>query len=161
MKGDTKVCVLLKYIPLCVWNTTLKRVRLDLFWNNQYILHQDLNPRHRDDALSDFNNYIKFYINMSAPHEFTIFVFSIYWKGTEKLSAIHTQSLITRSCYIQTMDKSIRLLPIYPIYFICLNFTVFINQVECMQVCVFQILDMPHSFNILLILFNHRKIHDE
>jgi hypothetical protein len=60
-------------------------------------LHQDLNPRHRDDTLSDFNNYIKFYIIMSASNEFTIFVFSIYWKGTEKLSAIQTQSLITRS----------------------------------------------------------------
>jgi hypothetical protein len=70
------------------------------------------------DTLSDFNNYIKFYIIMSASHEFTIFVFSIYWKGTEKLSAIHTQSLITRSCYIQTMDKSIRTLPIYTIYLI-------------------------------------------
>jgi hypothetical protein len=80
-----------------------------------HILHQDLNPRHRDDTLSDFNNYIKCYIIMSASHEFTIFVFSIYWKGTEKLSAIHTQSLITRSCYIQTMDNSIRTLPIYPI----------------------------------------------
>jgi hypothetical protein len=42
-----------------------------------HILHQDLNPRHRDDTLSDFNNYINFYI-MSASHEFTIFVFSIY-----------------------------------------------------------------------------------
>jgi len=41
-------------------------------------IHQDLNPRHRDDTLSDFNNYIKFYIIMSASHEFTIFVFSIY-----------------------------------------------------------------------------------
>ena len=51
-------------------------------------------------TISDFNNYIKFYIIMSASHEFTIFVFSIYWKGTEKLSAIHMQSLITRSCYI-------------------------------------------------------------
>ena len=47
--------------------------------------------------LSDFNNYIKFYIIMSASHEFTIFVFTIYWKGTQKLSAIQTQSLITRS----------------------------------------------------------------
>ena len=43
-----------------------------------HILHQDLNPPHRDDTLSDFNNYIKFYIIMSASHEFTIFVFSIY-----------------------------------------------------------------------------------
>jgi hypothetical protein len=51
-------------------------------------------------TLSDFINYIKFYIIMLVSHEFTIFVFSIYWKGTEKLSAIHTQSLITRSCYI-------------------------------------------------------------
>ena len=43
-----------------------------------HIHYQDLNPRHRDDTLSDFNNYIKFYIIMSASHEFTICVFSIY-----------------------------------------------------------------------------------
>jgi hypothetical protein len=33
------------------------------------------------------------------------------------------------------------------------------DNVEFRKVCVFQILDMPHSFNILLILFNHRKLH--
>ena len=43
-----------------------------------HILHQDLNPQHRDVTLSDFNNYLKFYIIMSASDEFTIFVFSIY-----------------------------------------------------------------------------------
>jgi hypothetical protein len=38
---------------------------------------------------------------------------------------------------------------------------VFINQVELKQVYVFQILDMLHSFNIILLLisFNHRKVH--
>jgi superfamily II DNA/RNA helicase len=39
-----------------------------------HILHQDLNPRHRDDTLSDFNNYIKFYIIMSASHELIIWL---------------------------------------------------------------------------------------
>jgi hypothetical protein len=42
---------------------------------------------------------------------------------------------------------------------VSLSFTVFINLVEFRKVCVCQILDMPHSFNILLNLFNHIKLH--
>jgi hypothetical protein len=79
-----------------------------------HILHQDLNPWHRDNTLSDFNNYAQFYIIMSASHAFTIFVFSIYWKGTEKLSAMHTQSHITRSC---SLSLSIYMQFIHTFYF--------------------------------------------